>query len=110
VQLLGVFSQTSIANFDMSKLAFDDSEWVLDLGLNTGLSLFESLLHGGYRLLRVQRLAFAALHCNVPGQLAFRCRHRHVGAFVHPLIAGITIAISFLSMQKAVGLDDIAGR
>ena len=29
--LLGVLSQASVANLDVAKLAFNDSEWMLDL-------------------------------------------------------------------------------
>ena len=49
--MLGVLSQASVANFDVTKLVFDDSEWVLDFGPDFGFHLLELLLHGRYRLL-----------------------------------------------------------
>ena len=53
MQLLRVLSQTSVANFDVSKLTLDDSEWVFDLGPDFGLHLLKLLFHGRYRVLKV---------------------------------------------------------
>ena len=80
--MLGVLSQPSLANFDVAKLALDDSEWVLDLGLDFGLRLLELLLHGRYRLLKIQGLALAVLHGDMPLEFARWCWLWHVGAFV----------------------------
>ena len=47
MQLLSVLAQASVANFDMTKLPFDDPEWVLDLGRYLGFDLLKLLLQGG---------------------------------------------------------------
>lgn len=107
VQLLGVFSQASVANFYMAKLAFDHSKWVFDLGPNLGFDLLKLLLQGGYRLLWIERFAFATFHGDMPTQLALGCLRRHVGTFVSALIARIAIAIDFLPVQQAVGFGHI---
>ena len=107
VQLLGVLSQSSVANFDVVKLALDDSEWVLDLGPDLGLHLLQLLLHGRYWLLRIQGLALAALHGDMPAQFALGCWFWHVWALVCALVTCITIAINLLPVQQAVGFNDI---
>ena len=66
VQLLGVLAQASVTNFDMTKLAFDDPEWMLDFGPNAGLDLLKLLLQSVNWLLRIQGFALLALHRNVP--------------------------------------------
>ncbi len=73
VQLLGVFAQASVANFDVAKRAFDHSEWMFDLGPNLGLDLLELFLQGGYRLLWIERFAFSTFHGDMPTQLALGC-------------------------------------
>lgn len=45
--MLGVLSTASVANFDVTKLAFDHSKWVLDLGSNLGLNPLQLFLHRG---------------------------------------------------------------
>ncbi len=105
--MLGVLSQASVANFDVTKLVFDDSEWVLDFGPDFGFHLLELLLHGRYRLLRIQGLALAALHGDMPLEFALGCWLWHVGAFVCTLIASIGVSIDFLPMQQTVSFNDI---
>lgn len=45
--MLGVLSTASAANFDVTKLAFDQSKWVLDLGSNLGLNPPQLFFHHG---------------------------------------------------------------
>ena len=58
--------EASVTNFDVTKLAFNDPEWMLDFGPNAGFDLFKLLLQSVNWLLRIQRFALLAFHRNVP--------------------------------------------
>ena len=97
VQLQGAPLGASVACLDMTELAFDDSEWVFDLGPDAGLDLLELLLQSCNRFEQLQSLALAALHGGMPLHV-----FGHIGSLDYALVTRIAVAIGFLSVQQTM--------
>jgi hypothetical protein len=100
-QLLGVFGQPFVANFDESELALDDPERMFDLGSNAGLELFCLIQQVAPGRMLVQCPALARAHRHMP------LHARGFGPLVGSLVAGISKDHSFFTMQQRMALGDI---
>jgi hypothetical protein len=101
-KLRGVFRQAAVARFAMTEQVLHDMERMLDFRAHAGLDLLEFFLHAA-QLVRRQRLAFRALHRDMPShRLAFILR-----PLFDALVAGVAKRGDLIAMQQRVRLRDV---
>jgi hypothetical protein len=97
-----VLGESFVAHLPQSKQVLDDVEGVFDLGADAGFELLAELLHAA-RFGARQVLAFARTHGDEPSDLGLG----HLFAFIHALIAGISMPVLLLSVKQCMRLGDI---
>ena len=103
VQPCCVLRQSTVGHLLHAEEVLDDPERMFNLGPDSGFGLLNALLQSSNRRIR-QGLALARTHGDLPLNLAPLVLLPLLSA----LVAGITHAKPFFSMQQGMGLGDIA--
>ena len=100
-----VLGQPFVFDFHKSKLPFDHSKRVFNLGPDAGLGLLQLLQNGAHRGALVQRLAFAGRHGHMPVRLVFALLN--FLSLLDTPVARVGVDVCFLAMQQLVRLGDV---